>query len=200
MTASATESTSAAKATWFVALIFVAWLVFLLVPFPRPEPPAAPPPLVGLASRLQKVGLPDFPEWDALPDIFAIWAYRADWNGNKTRFAYWNPGANDYTYFFEATRTAQGFRFREIAKPPEYRAYEAQYPDGVPTSEEHPLLLIRRASLPPLYRDYDVMGGIHQREPGMPLSVPVDIPKPDIQPPPATIPINRDLPPSAPPK
>ncbi len=55
------------------------------------------------------------PDWQGLPDYFAIWADTLDWVENKTRFAYWNPGSSSYSYFFEATRETTGTRFRAIS-------------------------------------------------------------------------------------
>jgi len=53
-----------------------------------------------------------------LPEIFAIWADKAEWKNNRTRFAYWHPVMKTYSYFFEAVRVKGGYSFKEIAEPP----------------------------------------------------------------------------------
>ena len=114
-----------AQAGWLIALLFVGWLAFLFVPSPKPAPePAAafvkPPP-----SRLVALGLPDNPDLDALPEIFAMFADKAEWTNDKTLFAYWNPGSKSYSYFFEATRTGATYHFRSIKLETEPSASEA---------------------------------------------------------------------------
>lgn len=107
------------KLGWIVLLLVVgAPLAFfyLTTPKEREVPPEAlrekrPP------TKLEAVGLRDYRDWDGLPEIFAIWADRAHWKNDRTRFAYWNPGTSTYSYFFEARRTAKGYRFREIPEP-----------------------------------------------------------------------------------
>lgn len=109
-----TGRVSAARAGWLVALLFFGWLAFLLLPTPRPgpQPPPAfvPPP----PSRLVALGLPDNPDLDALPEIFAMYADKAEWKNDRTIFAYWNPGSQSYAYFFEATRAKGAYRFKAI--------------------------------------------------------------------------------------
>ncbi len=117
-----------AKAGWLVGVFIVGWLAFLFVPWPgrnrAPEP--LPKMIVRPPSKLQAVGLPDNPDFIGLPEFFAVCASRAEWEDNRTRFAYWHPGAQDYSYYFEATRVAGGFRFRQIAelKEDEKHAFE----------------------------------------------------------------------------
>jgi len=109
-----------AQAGWIALVVFAAWLVFLFVPTSRKPKPAAPtalPPVVA-QSKLESVGLANNPDWQGLPDYFAIWANNVEWVGNKTYFAYWNPGSYSYSYFFEATRGGEGIRFRSLAEKP----------------------------------------------------------------------------------
>jgi hypothetical protein len=68
-------------------------------------------------SKLQAVGLPDNPDFEGLPEFFAVWAEHAEWKDNRTIFAYWHPGAQDFAYYFEAIRGPEGFRFRPIPEP-----------------------------------------------------------------------------------
>ena len=115
--------TSAAQAGWWVLLLLFAWLAFVFVPLPHESakealPPPRPPP-----SRLRALGLPDNPDFAGLPEFFALWADHAEWQDNRTRFAYWNPGTSDYSYFIEAVKVHGGFRFRVIREPQEEGLY-----------------------------------------------------------------------------
>jgi hypothetical protein len=80
--------------------------------------------------------LPDYTDWAGLPEIFGIWADKAEWKGGKTRFAYWHPVTKSYSYHFEAMQIDGGYRFREIAEPHE-EGYE--WDPGAP--EDSPLRL-----------------------------------------------------------
>ncbi len=106
---------------WLIAAFVVSGpLLFLFLVTPREETPADPPARVAAPaspSRLAAVGLRENPDWDAMPEIFALWAGRAHWVDDRTRFAWWHPGAQRHAYFFEARRTATGVRFREIREP-----------------------------------------------------------------------------------
>ena len=117
MKAPVLERTSAAKAGWLIIVLTVGWMAFVLWP-DRPEAPApAPAPVPVPASSLTRAGLRDYTDWQGLPEIFAIWADQAEWKDNRTRFAYWHPVMKTYSYYFEAVRSAKGYRFREIAEP-----------------------------------------------------------------------------------
>jgi len=113
----ALERTSAAKAGWVIIVLTVAWSVFLLLPDPSPPPVPPPAPVPVPATSLTRSGLPEYADWEGLPEIFAVWADRAEWRDNRTRFAYWHPGRKEYSYFFEAVRTATGYRFRALPEP-----------------------------------------------------------------------------------
>ncbi len=116
---SSTEKIPVAKLAWIVLLLVLgAPLAFFFLATPRDvetEPPT--PPTKRALTKLEAVGLRDYRDWDGVPEIFALWAERAHWKNNRTRFAYWNPGTNSHSYFFEARRTANGYRFREIPEP-----------------------------------------------------------------------------------
>jgi hypothetical protein len=117
MNAPALERTSAAKAGWLIIVLTVGWMLFVLWPGP-PEAPAEKPGAIPMpASSLTRAGLRDYTDWQGLPEIFAVWADKAEWKDNRTRFAYWHPVMKTYSYYFEAVRTAKGYRFREIAEP-----------------------------------------------------------------------------------
>lgn len=111
------ERASAAKVGWLVAALLLGWLGVLFLPAPVEEktakPPVAPPP----ATSLTRAGLSDYTDWVGLPEIFAVWADKAEWKDGKTRFAYWHPVTKNYSYYFEATRVEGSYRFREIPEP-----------------------------------------------------------------------------------
>jgi hypothetical protein len=107
---------SVAKAGWLIAVFLIAWPLFVLLPFggnPAPITPVSPLPR---APRLAAFGLAENPDWMGLPDLFAVWSGHADWRGDRTQFAYWNPGSRSYDYFFEAVRTGDKFRFRSLSR------------------------------------------------------------------------------------
>ncbi len=113
------ERTSAAKAGWLIILLTVGWLVFILMPGPPRKPPTPPATIPVPATSLTRAGLPEYTDWMGLPEIFEVWASRAEWKDGRTRFAYWHPVMKNYSYYFEATRVEGGYRFREIAEPRE---------------------------------------------------------------------------------
>lgn len=107
------------KLGWLVLLLVLGAplaFFFLATPKEREAEPDTPPRKREL-TPLESVGLRDYRDWDGVPGIFALWAERAHWKNNRTRFAYWNPGTNSHSYFFEARRTTNGYRFREIPEP-----------------------------------------------------------------------------------
>jgi hypothetical protein len=122
MSARTIEGTSARKAGWVIILLLLAWVVFLVAPFPskeKPAPTSSLPP-VAAQSKLESAGLANNPDWEGLPEYFAVWAGSVDWVGDRTWFAYWNPGSYSYSYFIEATRDGKEIRFRSLsAKPTE---------------------------------------------------------------------------------
>lgn len=108
---------SAAKTGWLLALLFFGWLGYLLVPGPKPKPEPLPPFVVKPPSRLVALGLPDNPDLERLPELFVQYASQAEWQNNKTIFAYWNPYTTSYSHIFEATRTKGGYCFIAIDDP-----------------------------------------------------------------------------------
>jgi len=126
---------------WLILLLMGAWLAFVFVPAPRPKPP--PPPAVAPApqpiSNLAAVGLPNNPDFDGLPEIFALWADQAEWVNDRTVFGYWNPATLDYSYVFEATRRNGRFHFRPVPRPEDFKVALAPNESQPP---EHPLRFI----------------------------------------------------------
>lgn len=112
-----TSRFSPVAASWLVALGFVGLLVLLFWPAPEEPPPPPPPVNARPPSALTKVGLPDDPDLEGLPGFFAVWADSAEWKDNTTIFAYRHPVSGEFMFFFEATRTSEGFRFRPIKRP-----------------------------------------------------------------------------------
>ena len=117
MNAPASERTSAATTGWLVVLLMVGWLAFVFVPWPTKAKAGKAPPEPTPPSGLVQAGLRDYTDWDGLPEIFAIWADRAQWKDGRTRFAYWHPVMKTYSYFFEVVRTEGKFHFTEIPEP-----------------------------------------------------------------------------------
>lgn len=138
------ERTSAAKAGWVVAALTIGWLVFLLLPRPVAQKKSKPPPGPLTATSLTRAGLPDYADWAGLPEIFGIWADKAEWKEGKTRFAYWHPVTKSHSYHFEAIRIEGGYRFREIAEPRE-EGYE--WDPGAPEDSPLRLFLPKRPEL-----------------------------------------------------
>lgn len=116
---SANSKVPLGKFAWLVlaAVIAAPTAFFLLVTPKEPDEPPVPPTEKRPLSKLESVGLRDYRDWDGVPEIFAVWADKAHWENDRTRFAYWNPATRSHSYFFEARRTPKGYRFREIPPP-----------------------------------------------------------------------------------
>lgn len=131
------------KFAWLIlaAVIAAPTAFFVLVTPKEPEEPPARPVEKRALSKLESVGLRDYRDWDGLPEIFAVWADKAHWENDRTRFAYWNPATRSHSYFFEARRTTGGYRFREIREPhDEGFEWDSETTDDVPLR----LYLLRR--------------------------------------------------------
>jgi len=118
MSAPASGRISAAKTGWIIVLLMVGWALFLFLPFGREEKiesPKTPVERPGEAD-LAAVGLGYNVDWIGLPTYFTVWAEKAGWEDDHTKFAYWNPMTESYSYFFEATRAQGRYRFRPIAR------------------------------------------------------------------------------------
>jgi len=172
MTSSA-ESTRVWKVRlgWIVLLLVVtAPLAFFFLATPKereaePDAPRGKRPL----TKLEAVGLRDYRDWDGLPQIFEVWADRAHWKNDRTRFSYWNPGTSTYSYFFEARRTAKGYRFREIPEP-----HDAGFQWDPDATDDTPL----RLYLPIRRRLEDPVEPLKEPEPRLPdlKRAPKDVP------------------------
>lgn len=161
---SSTEKIPVGKLGWLVLVLVLGAplaFFFLATPREREAPPNAAPPKRP-PTKLESVGLRDYRDWDGLPEIFALWADRAHWKNNRTRFAYWNPGTNSHSYFFEARRTTNGYRFREIPEPRD-PGYEWDRDAGedsplrlfvpVPRRPEDPVEPLEKNTSPPAVSD-----------------------------------------------
>lgn len=115
------ERTSARKAGWAVVLLLVAWLVLVLIPRSPEEKPVRVLSPAPVDSKLKAVGLIDNVDWEGLPELFAVWADDLEWDEDTTQFAYWNPGSNSYSYFFEVVRKNGRMRFSQMTKAEAYR-------------------------------------------------------------------------------
>ncbi|HYC73199.1 MAG TPA: hypothetical protein VEB66_18450 [Opitutaceae bacterium] len=108
---------SPAAAGWIVGVLCL--VVPILLFWPAPKEPPAPPvaPVKRPPSELEKAGLPNDPDLEGLPGFFRVWADYAEWKDDKTTFAYRHPVSGEFSFFFEATRTPEGYWFRPVARP-----------------------------------------------------------------------------------
>lgn len=163
------------KLGWLVLLAVLgapAGIFYLATP---KDPLPAPPPIQAPPSKLRAVGLRENRDLDSLPGTFAVWADRAHWRNDRTRFAWWNPGTQRHDYFFEARRTAAGYRFREIPEPQD-RGFEWDHD----APEDNPL----RLYLPVRARLEDPVKPLERNAPpsaDSPPRVSVDVKQPDLK-------------------
>lgn len=101
------------QVVWLLAGLLAIWVGWLFVP--KSEKPRVVSQPVMTESKLRAVGLPDNPDWEGLPELFAVWSAQAPWQDGKVQFAYWNPGAHAYSYFFEAIQSKGLVRFRVLS-------------------------------------------------------------------------------------
>jgi hypothetical protein len=102
-----------------LALLFSGLVAYMFVPWPKKHEPGteqvpAAVPSAKPPSKLAAYGLPDNPDLEQLPEMFAKFAERGTWVNNRVPFAYWHPGAQRFAYFFEAIRVNGSYRFRTI--------------------------------------------------------------------------------------
>jgi len=149
----ALEPTSARKAGWVVVVLLVGFVAFVFIPFGRKTEPSEPlevrPPSAA-QLKLQAAGLAENPDWYGLPDLFAAWGEGLPWEQNRVDFAYWNPGARSYSYFFAAMRTEAGIRFRALTRAesiPLEPLVPAKVREGE-TPETHPFAFLVRPPKP----------------------------------------------------
>jgi hypothetical protein len=117
MNAPVSENISAAKAGGLIVLVLAGWLAYQTLSGPAVPPPASSKEIIPPPSSLVRAGLRDYTDWEGLPEIFAVWADKAQWKNGRTRFAYWHPVMKTYSYYFEAVQVDGGYRFKEIAEP-----------------------------------------------------------------------------------
>lgn len=150
-----------------LALLLGVWLAFQFYPRKKPAPSLPP---VAAESRLRIAGLADNPDWDGLPQIFAIWAEQSEWKDGRTRFAYWHPVMKTYSYYFEATRDGASFRFKEIVEP-----HDPGYDWDESFGAECPIRFYRSESFSP-----PVMGPVRQPRTIVDPSLPEKTARPDL--------------------
>jgi hypothetical protein len=114
MDPAANQRVSANRVVLILALLLGVWLAFQFYPRRKEPPPPLPP--VAAESKLRAAGLADNPDWEALPEFFAVWADKIEWDNDKTQFAYWNPGSSTYSYYFETSRANGHYRFRALSR------------------------------------------------------------------------------------
>jgi len=144
---------SAAKTVLIFLFLVAVWLAFVVMPSRQEVVKKSLSAESALTLKLRAVGLPDNSDLGGLPDIFEIWSAKAEWKDGRTKFAYWHPVTKTYAYFFEAIRTDQGIRFREIVEPhdPGYR-WDESLSDDCPirfyTSVDETIATVRAALRP----------------------------------------------------
>jgi len=107
------ERVSPGRVVLILTMLLAVWLGFQFFPRRREPPPTLAP--VKAETRLRAAGLADNPDWAGLPELFAVWADKVEWEGNTVHFAYWHPGARAYAYFFEAIRRDGRYRFQVVS-------------------------------------------------------------------------------------
>ena len=183
------------------ALLLAAWLIFIF--FPRqdkPNPPVAP---AVTESKLRAVGLPDNADFEGLPEFFAVWAEHAQWQDNQTAFAYWNPGSQSYSYFIEATRLNDAYRFRIVSregltKNDIYYYHEVdenltkEVPEIKSQTDSHPFVFLKKYRMGPAFVSYPDLGSADSRRFAnkAPTRVEVDLKQPPLTP---SLPVNKEL-------
>lgn len=172
----ANDRVSPGRVVAIFAVLLAVWLGSQFLPRRQePPPPLAP---VQAESRLRSVGLADNPDWDGLPELFAVWADKVAWDDQKVCFAYWHPGARTYAYFFEATRRDGSYRFNEVSLrqllEQGYQAENGDDPAQVARRESetstHPFVFLNRPGL-----------SIRKSEPRIEAPRPSDPAKPTIE-------------------
>ncbi|HEY4248127.1 MAG TPA: hypothetical protein VGM64_14850 [Lacunisphaera sp.] len=159
--------------------LLVIWVAFIALPSRKEVTPEIPALESAMALELRAVGLPDNPDLGGLPEIFSIWADKAEWKDGRTRFAYWHPVMKTYAYFFQAIRVDGRVRFKEISEP-----HDQGYRWDKSLSDDCPIRF---------YTSGNKQVPNSEREPAPPISPPpfanpgkveIDVPAPKILPPP----------------
>jgi hypothetical protein len=174
MTAPWTGRLSPVATGWVLALLFFGLALFILVPWKsKPEPEPTPAPYIKPPNKLAAYGLPNNPDLELLPEMFALHADQAPWSEDRVEFAYWHPGVKRFEYFFEASRINGTYRFKVLPEQDlsEYSDESKTWPIFFYTA------LISNESLHP-----DLRKPV-EAEPKLPMKVDVEIEKEVISPP-----------------
>lgn len=129
----ATGKISAIKTGSVLLLLLAIWVTFIVLSPQQEVAHKIPAPESALALKLRAVGLPNNSDLGGLPEIFSIWADKAEWKDGRAKFAYWHPVMKTYAYFFQAIRVDGRVRFEEISEPHDqgYR-WDESLPDDCP--------------------------------------------------------------------
>lgn len=103
-----TPASKMSKVPSWISVGFVLGVVFVWGLFkPKPMPPEV---------KIVEV-IPPTPQETKLTTIeavFAEWAAHAVWHNDTTQIAYWNPGTEEFSEFYEVRRVADTLYFRSI--------------------------------------------------------------------------------------
>lgn len=78
----------------------------------KPQPP--PPPEVKFVEVVRPT--PEETKLTTIEALFERWGEHAVWHQDTTEIAYWNPGTEEFSEFYEVRRIGDALYFRSIPK------------------------------------------------------------------------------------
>lgn len=98
------------KVPSWISLGFVLGALFVMA-IPKPKP--APPEVKFVELMRPK---PTETKLTTIEAVFAQWGDHAVWDNDITEVAYWNPGSEEFSEFYEVRRAGSALFFRSIPK------------------------------------------------------------------------------------
>ncbi len=105
-----TPASKMSKVPSWVSVGFVLGALFVLA-LPKPKPV---PPQVKLVEVVRPA--PQETKLTTIEAVFAEWGSSAVWSNDTTEIAYWNPGTQEFSEFYEVWRIANRYYFRSIPR------------------------------------------------------------------------------------